>query len=214
MQFGRRVRSVWAVSIFLGLTGCSSLLPSSGEIYDASSRAAVRPATATRVAENTALPALDSQTLSSIRGGFTASSGVVVNFSFREATFVNDSLVQGVIVPTFTVSPNSPAAAVITTTAAGAVLPSALTAGNTTNQVALNSSAAAVQSTINDGFTRILSSLGAGGINNAISNSANNQLIRQVITANIDVAGLPKLLEPSLAATLTSRLQAANAQFR
>ncbi|MGE3781817.1 MAG: hypothetical protein AB7H71_03615 [Alphaproteobacteria bacterium] len=152
--------------------------------------------------------------MSSIRGGFTGSSGVVVSFSFREATFVNDSLVQGVIVPTFTVSPNSPAAAVITTTAAGTVLPSALTAGNTANQVALTSSATAVQSTINDGFTRILSSLGAGGISNAISNSANNQLVRQVITANIDVAGLPKLLEPSLAATLVSRLQAANAQFR
>ncbi len=102
----------------------------------------------------------------------------------------------------------------ITTAANGSVLPSGFTAGNATNQVQLNSSIATVQSSINDGLTRILSSLGAGGISNTVSNSANDQLVRQVITANIDVNGLSKLLEPSIAATLMSRLQAANAQFR
>ena len=97
---------------------------------------------------------------------------------------------------------------------ASSVLPGAFTAGNTTNQVQFNSSAAAVQSTINDGLTRILSSIGAGGISNTISNSANDQMVRQVITANIDINGLSKLLQPGVAATLMSRLQAANSQFR
>jgi len=157
---------------------------------------------------------LDSQALATVRGGFSGSSGVIVTFSFREATFVNNNLAQSVIVPTFTVSPDSPAAAIITAAGNGAVSPAGFTASNATNQVQLSSSAATVQSTINNGLTHILSSLGTGGVSNTISNSANDQLVRQVIAADIDINGLSKLLQPSVASAAMSRLQAANAQFR
>jgi hypothetical protein len=59
-----------------------------------------------------------------------------------------------------------------------------------------------------------VSSLGGGGVTNHIGNAANNQLVQQVITANIGITGLNQAIQQSVASTVMSRVQAANAQFR
>ena len=57
-------------------------------------------------------------------------------------------------------------------------------------QAQVSSPAMAVQSLVNSGMTSVVSSLGGGGVTNTITNSANNQLVQQVITANINITGL------------------------
>lgn len=159
------------------------------------------------------MAALDNRALAGIRGGYMNASGVLVTFSFQQATFVNDNLTQSIIIPTFTVSPGSPAVAIVGAGNAS-VLPPGFTTGDVANRVQLAPSTATIQSSINNGLTHIISALGAGGISNTISNSANDQLVRQVITANIDISGLSKMLHPSVASSVIGQLQAANAQFR
>ena len=52
------------------------------------------------------------------------------------------------------------------------------------------------------------------GVTNTITNAANNQLVQQVITANINITGLSQMIQQSVASTVLSRVAAANAQFR
>ncbi|MBV9017785.1 MAG: hypothetical protein JO058_19220 [Alphaproteobacteria bacterium] len=153
--------------------------------------------------------ALDDYSLGSIRGGLNTGSGMVINFSFQEATYVNHNLTQSVVIPTLTVAPGSNTAAIAGGFAPGAVAP----VGNTTH-VQVSSPAAAVQSIVNSGMTSIVSNLGSGGITNVISNSASNQLIQQVITANIGITGLSQVVQQSVASTVLSRVIGANSQFR
>ena len=153
-------------------------------------RPAVQPAK-TAIGERLATAALNDSQLSEIRGGFSTGSGPVVNFSFQEATYVNHNLAQSVVVPTMTISPGSAAAL-----AAPTILSSS------------------IQSLLNNGMTSIASSLGHGGVTNAISNTANNQLVQQVITANIGITGLSQAIQQNLTSTVASRLAAANSQFR
>jgi len=63
-------------------------------------------------------------------------------------------------------------------------------------------------------MTQVVSSVGSGGVTNLISNTANNQLIQQTITANINISGLSQTVQQSVASTVLSRVQAATAQFR
>jgi ABC-type proline/glycine betaine transport system permease subunit len=63
-------------------------------------------------------------------------------------------------------------------------------------------------------LTSVVSSLGGGGVTNHISNAANNQLVQQVITANIGITGLGHAIQQGVASAVMSRVQAANAQFR
>lgn len=151
---------------------------------------AVRPGRA-EIGQRFASAALDDRQLGGIRGGMTTSSGTVVNFSFQEATYVNHNLTQSMIVPTVTFSPGSSQAG---------------TAVSVPSQV--------VQSVVNNGMTSVVSSLGGGGVTNHISNTANNQLVQQVITANIGITGLGQAIQQSVASTVMSRVQAASAQFR
>jgi hypothetical protein len=152
-------------------------------------RPAVQPAK-TAIGERLATAALNDSQLSEIRGGLSTGSGPVVNFSFQEATYVNHNLAQSVVVPTMTISPGS----------AAALAPTILSSS--------------IQSLLNNGMTSIASSLGHGGVTNAISNTANNQLVQQVITANIGITGLSQAIQQNLASTVASRLAAANSQFR
>jgi hypothetical protein len=76
----------------------------------------------------------------------------------------------------------------------------------------VSSPALAIQSILNNGMTSVVSNLGAG-VTNTISNAANNQLIQQVITANIGITGLSQTIQQNVAST-ASRLVAANSQFR
>jgi hypothetical protein len=161
--------------------------------------------------------ALDDQELGGIRGGLSIGSGVVLNFAFQEATFVNHNLTQNVVIPTITVSPGSTTASI-----AGVTVPGGGVSNFSPNSVAgvgalgtpVSSPALAVQSILNSGMTQVVSSIGGGGVTNLISNTANNQLIQQVITANINISGLSQTVQQSVASTVLSRVQAATSQFR
>ena len=173
-----------------------------------SGNAAVQPAK-NDVAQQFASAALDEQQLGGVRGGFATGSGMVVNFSFQEATYVDHTLTQNIIVPTMTVSPGS--ASVSSTMTAGGSSVVALGSMAPHAQVAAPSQA--VQSIVNGGMTSIVSSLG-GGVTSHISNTANNQVVQQVITANIGVTGLGQAMQQGVASTVMSRVQAATSQFR
>jgi hypothetical protein len=161
--------------------------------------------------------ALDDQELGGIRGGLSIGSGVVLNFAFQEATFVNHNLTQNIVIPTITVSPGSTTASV-----AGVTVPGGGVSNFSPNSVAgigalatpVSSPALAVQSILNSGMTQVVSSIGGGGVTNLISNTENNQLIQQVITANINISGLSQTVQQSVASTVLSRVQAATSQFR
>ena len=196
------------------MAGCSdSRIATSGEpIAQAAKiadRATVQPAN-TALGERFAAAALDDSQLSEIRGGLSTSSGLVVNFSFQEATYVNHNLAQNIVVPTMTVSSGSAAGVVGTVTASGSALTPFVA---TAKQAQVSSPAMAIQSILNNGMTSVVSNLGAG-VTNTISNAANNQLIQQVITANIGITGLSQAIQQNVASTVASRLAAANSQFR
>ncbi len=161
--------------------------------------------------------ALNDQELGGIRGGLSVGSGVVLNFAFQEATFVNHNLTQNIVIPTITVSPGSATASV-----AGVTVPGAGVSNFSPNSVAgisnlatpVSSPALAVQSILNSGMTQVVSSIGGGGVTNLISNTANNQVVQQLITANINISGLSQTVQQSVASTVLSRVQAATSQFR
>lgn len=172
-----------------------------------SDEAAVPPAP-TDIRERVANAALDDQSLGEIRGGLSTGSGVVMNFSFQEATYVNNNLAQSIVIPTVTVSPGSNTTAMANSFSPGAIAP----VGNIV-QAQVSSPAQAVQSIVNNGMTTIVGSLSKGGITNVIGNTANNQLIQQVITANIGITGLSQAMQQSVASTAMGHLTAATAQF-
>jgi hypothetical protein len=172
--------------------------------------AAVQPANEA-IGERLAATAMDDSQLSEVRGGFSTGPGMVVNFSFQEATYVNHNLAQSIVVPTMTISPGSATGAVATATASGSAL---VPIGNLATQVQMSSPTLAIQSILNNGMTSVVSNLGGGGVTNTIGNTANNQLIQQVITANIGITGLSQALQQSTASTVLSRVGAANFQFR
>jgi hypothetical protein len=196
------------------LAGCSdSRIATSGEpialAATIADRATVQPAN-TALGERLAAAALDDSQLGEIRGGLSTASGLVVNFSFQEATYVNHNLAQNIVVPTMTVSSGSAAGVVGTVTASGSALTPFVA---TAKQAQVSSPAMAIQSILNNGMTSVVSNLGAG-VTNTISNAANNQLIQQVITANIGITGLSQAIQQNVASTVTSRLAATNSQFR
>jgi hypothetical protein len=154
---------------------------------------------------------LDDRQLGGVRGGMSTSSGMVVNFSFQEATYVNHNLTQSIIVPTMTISPGS------TSTSTAAMTSGSLGVvgvGTTATHVQVGTPSQVVQSVVNNGMTSVVSSLGGGGVTNHISNAANNQLVQQVITANIGITGLGQAIQQGVASTVMSRVQAATSQFR
>jgi hypothetical protein len=165
----------------------------------------------TAVGQRFASAALDDRQLGGVRGGMSAGSGMVVNFSFQEATFVNHNLTQSIIVPTMTISPGSTPGSTTTMMASGSGVAGV---GTTATHVQVGTPSQVVQSVVNSGLTSVVSSLGSGGVTNHISNAANNQLVQQVITANIGITGLGQAIQQGVASTVMSRVQAANAQFR
>ena len=162
--------------------------------------------------------ALNDQELSGVRGGLSIGQGVVLNFAFQEATFVNHNLAQSIVVPTITVSPGSSTASVGGVAVGGSVgnfSPNSVAViGNAAAQLPVSSPTIAIQSILNNGMTSVVSSVGGGGVTNLISNTANDQLVQQLISANIDISGLSQTIQQSVASTVVSRVQAATSQFR
>jgi hypothetical protein len=199
---------VYAVAAASLLGGCSDgRIATSGPGIAAPLGTLDQPAT--NIGERVASAALDDRGLGEVRGGFTTGSGVVVNFSFEEATYVNHSLAQSIVIPTLTVSPGSNTASMAGGFTSGAVA----SIGNTA-QRQVSSPTQAIQSIINSGMTSIVSNFNKGGISNVVSNTANNQLVQQMITANIGITGLSQAMQQSVASTVMSRVTAANSQFR
>jgi len=162
--------------------------------------------------------ALNDQELSGVRGGLSIGQGVVMNFAFQEATFVNHNLAQSIVVPTITVSPGSNTASVGGMTVGGSVgnfSPNSVAViGNAAAQLPVSSPTIAIQSILNNGMTSVVSSVGGGGVTNLISNTANDQLVQQLITADINISGLSQTIQQSVASTVVGRVQAATSQFR
>jgi hypothetical protein len=201
------------------VTGCSdsriTTPPGNAAVPNNELRVAARPAenrpATTEIAQRVANSALDDRQLGGIRGGMTTTSGMVVNFSFQEATYVNHNLTQSIIVPTITFSPGSGQPATASIAAGGSTVPGI---ASTATHTQVSAPSQVVQSVVNSGMTSVVTSLGAGGVTSHISNAANNQLVQQVITANIGVTGLGQAIQQSVASTVMSRVQAASTQFR
>ena len=160
------------------------------------------------IGKRVASAALDDRSLGTIRGGLSTGSDMVVNFSFQEATYVNHNLTQSVIIPTVTMAPGSNTGPMVGSFSPGAVAP----VGNSTH-IQVSSPGAAIQSIVNNGMTSIVSNLSHGAITNVIGNTASNQLIQQVITANIGITGLSQAVQQSVASTVLNRVVGAT-QFR
>lgn len=169
---------------------------------------AATPSAPANVRETVAVAVIDDQSLGEIRGGLNAGSGMVVSFSFQEATYVNQNLTQSIAIPTLTISPGSN-----TTSVTSSFSPGALTPAANAVRTQLSSPAQTVQSIVNSGMTSVASNLGKGGITNVISNTASNQLIQQMITANFGITGLSQAMQQGVASTVMGHLAAANAQF-
>jgi hypothetical protein len=121
-------------------------------------RVAVQPAK-TPVGQRFASAALDDGQLGGVRGGMSTGSGMMVNFSFQQATYVNHNLTQNIIVPTMTISPGSSSAS-----AATMAVDSAITGVSTSaTHVQVGTPSQVVQSVVNNGMTSVVSSLGGGG---------------------------------------------------
>jgi hypothetical protein len=217
---------VIAVSL---LGGCSdTAIGTAGEDARASvgteDRAASRPASP-QTAEKLASIALDDHRLSEVRGGFETSSGVVLNFAFQQATFVNHSLAQNVVTPTLTISPSQGTSSVAGTlpvrsnvnlgSLAGlgvsgspttSMVNTATILPNGTVQAQVSAAAPLIQALVNSGMTSIVSTAGSNGLTNVISNTASNQLIQQVTTVDVGITGLSKLIQQSIPSTVLNRL--------
>jgi hypothetical protein len=194
------------------LAACSDRIVTSGHavpVADKTPDPVAEQTAPKNIGERVASATLDDQSLGEIRGGFSTDSGLVVNFSFQEATYVNHNLAQNIVIPTLTVSPGSNTASM-----AGSFTPGAVASIANTTQSQVSSPTQAVQSIINSGMTSIVSNLSKGGISNVVSNTANNQLVQQMITANVGITGLSQAMQQSVASTVMSRVMAANSQFR
>jgi hypothetical protein len=159
--------------------------------------------------ERLASAALDDQRLSEVRGGFETSSGVVLNFAFQQATYINHQLVQSVVVPTLTVSPSSLGGLSVASQAIPAMSGTTVMS-NGTVQTQVSTSSPVIQALVNSGMTSVVSTVGNGGLTSVISNSANNRVVQQMTTLNIGVTGLSGLLQQSIPSMVLNRLVGAN----
>jgi hypothetical protein len=200
------------------LAGCSDgYIVTAGEADSAPIKTEHRmavPAANAAIGERLASARLDDDRLSEVRGGLDAGSGMLLSFSFQEATYVNHNLAQTIVVPTVTIAPGTSTMAAASGLSDNATIPIAPIT-NSTVQTQVNSPAPGLPSLLNGGITQIASALGGGGLTNVISNSANNQLVQQVIAANIGITGLSQALQSQgVASSVMNRLTSATSQFR
>ena len=200
------------------LAGCSDgYIVTAGEADSAPIKTEHRmavPAANAAIGERLASARLDDDRLSEVRGGLDAGSGMVLSFSFQQATYVNHNLAQTIVVPTVTIAPGTSTMAAASGLSNNATIPIAPIT-NSTVQTQVNSPAPGLPSLLNGGITQIASALGGGGLTNVISNSANNQLVQQVIAANIGITGLSQALQSQgVASSVMNRLTSATSQFR
>ena len=149
--------------------------------------------------------AMTNDQLGNVRGGFYT-NGVQLSFGFQQLTSVNGKVVQSILVPNTDITSGAPITAYVmggsvslTTTpnvhgtygtssasVSGYVYsPSYYTKGSS-----VTSSNIVVSTGANNGATAIQTVLSGGAIVSSISNTANNQVIDQATTENINLSGL------------------------
>src|SRR6201987_1600906 len=151
------------------LAGCSNdhimtAGEADSETIETEDRMAVAPANAT-IGERLASARLDDGRLSEVRGGLDAGSGMVLSFSFQQATYVNHNLAQTIVVPTITIAPGTSTMAATSGLGNNSTVPIA-PISNSTLQTQVNSAAPGLPSLLNGGMTQIASALGGGGLTN------------------------------------------------
>jgi hypothetical protein len=118
--------------------------------------------------------------LGTIRGGFDISPALSISFGFQQIDTVNGIVVQSILVPT--------------TFLTGAALPVTVSdAGGTTTYTPPAGSSVTFSSISNGGQTVISTVLGAG-VQNLVTNQANNALIGLATTMTVGVTGMSQML--------------------
>jgi len=125
--------------------------------------------------------AMTNDQLGNVRGGFYT-NGVALSFGFQQLTTVNGQVVQSILVPTTTIT-NGVTLPVYVTGQTSWKTTATDTPTTTTPEVT-------VTTTANNGQTAIQTVLSGGSVVSSISNTANNQLITQATTENINLGGL------------------------
>ncbi|WP_227075902.1 hypothetical protein [Acidocella sp. KAb 2-4] len=117
--------------------------------------------------------------LAQLRGGFDISPGVSIDFSFQQIDSIAGTIVQSIIVPTVTLTSTSGPAPVVVSNGNGdtTIIPPG------TANVTLGASG-------NQGLTNIVTTLGASGIANLVTNQANNTSVSVATTMSIGINGM------------------------
>ncbi|GLR67759.1 hypothetical protein GCM10010909_24400 [Acidocella aquatica] len=141
------------------------------------------------------------QALGQIRGGFDVKPGLSISFAFQQVDYQGKTVIQSILVPLTTLTSGSGGAiasvtggGTTTLTQQGAGDPTVINVGGNTIQVPAGTSSITLSSSINQGASVVISSLGGGGISNIISNTANNMMLSQVTTMNVEITGMSQWL--------------------
>lgn len=141
------------------------------------------------------VPRVSSSKLGTMRAGFALPNGVLVNFGFDSATFLNGS---GTPIQVFNVVGSASGSLVtgnVTTQSQGPSQTVPLTSFNL----------APLVTTTPDGLTSIVTAFGGSGLRTVISNQANKQMIQHLQTLNVDISGLSAILSQQVAQSLLNR---------
>lgn len=165
---------------------------------------------------------LSDDALGQLRGGYDLSPGVIVNFGFQQATYVNNSLIQSVVVPTLTIAGNvvTYGGPMVITTPNGSAtfgtqgVKPAFTSfggmpGNGQSTILINGVA---QSSANGGLTQVITAIGGGSLTSVIKNQVNGQKIQQFTSMNIGITGLSHMLQQTASDVVMNRAFFGNLQ--
>jgi outer membrane PBP1 activator LpoA protein len=160
------------------------------------------------------LAPLTTAQLAAIRGGFDLGQGLSIDFAFQQISTVGGTIVQSIMVPKTTLF--STAAGTIPPAAVPVTVSSVSNGSSATNAVTPAPNAnLTLTSTANDGMTRIVSNLGAGGISNVVSNQANNAVVGVATTMNIGISGLtPWLNQQQINTNIQNSVYYSNGMFK
>lgn len=144
---------------------------------------------------------IPARALGGIRGGFDVKPGLSISFAFQQVDYQGTKVVQSILVPLTTLTSGAAGAVAdvtggdtTTLTQQGAGGPAVVNVGGKTVQVPAGTSSITLSSTLNNGASVVLSSLGGGGISNVISNTMNNMTLSQVTTMNVEITGMSQWL--------------------
>lgn len=187
--------------LVLGTAGLSFSLPRAVMAATSSSMATMASLASTATMPTDGLTHLSDKTLREIRGGFSipGNSGISVNFGFSSQTFVNGSLVQNL--------QNLTGHALNITQSVSQIFNSNVSTvktGTPTSTTFTTTVPPSTQTGTNLG-TAIVNTVGGSGVSSLIQNQANNRIIQETRTLNVDISGLQTQLANSAQASQVMR---------